>query len=299
MSSEYDLAYVQEAIELTEESWEAITTRLRNGRLSFQQLIGDTNPSTPTHWLKRRCDAGRTRLLESRHEDNPRLWDGDWTEQGRLYLDRLDALTGPRKLRLRHGRWVGSEGVVYPEWEPAVHLIDRFEIPSDWPRLWVVDFGYTNPFCWQAWAVDGDDRLFRYREIYRTGRLVKDHAAQILEVTAGEPSPAAIICDPADAEGRATLTWCVGMETIAATKGKKLGIQAVAARLKRAGDGRPRLFLLRDSLVERDPSLYEARKPTCTEEELDGYVFRPGTEDPLDRDNHGCDCVRYVCAELP
>jgi phage terminase large subunit len=52
MSSEYDVAYVQEATELTAADWEAITTRLRNGRISFQQLIADCNPSVPTHWLK-------------------------------------------------------------------------------------------------------------------------------------------------------------------------------------------------------------------------------------------------------
>ncbi|MGH2684170.1 MAG: phage terminase large subunit, partial [Actinomycetota bacterium] len=45
MSSEYDAIYVQEAIELTEDDWEALTTRLRNGMISFQQLLADTNPS--------------------------------------------------------------------------------------------------------------------------------------------------------------------------------------------------------------------------------------------------------------
>ena len=56
MSSEYDVVYAQEAIELTEDDWEAITTRLRLGRIYFQQLMADTNPSVPTHWLKQRCD---------------------------------------------------------------------------------------------------------------------------------------------------------------------------------------------------------------------------------------------------
>jgi phage terminase large subunit len=52
MSSEYDVIYVQEATELTENDWEALTTRLRNWRVSFQQLMADCNPSSPTHWLK-------------------------------------------------------------------------------------------------------------------------------------------------------------------------------------------------------------------------------------------------------
>ncbi|HET8522271.1 MAG TPA: phage terminase large subunit, partial [Thermomicrobiales bacterium] len=44
MSSEYDAIYVQEATELTEADWEALTTRLRNGVIPHQQLIADCNP---------------------------------------------------------------------------------------------------------------------------------------------------------------------------------------------------------------------------------------------------------------
>src|SRR5262245_60510234 len=126
MSTEFDLIYPQEAIELREEEWEALTTRLRNGKMPYQQILGDTNPDKPQHWLKRRCDAGKCRLLESRHEDNPILYgDGDWTPRGRAYLATLDALTGARRARLRLGRWVQAEGVVYEGFDPAVHVIDR------------------------------------------------------------------------------------------------------------------------------------------------------------------------------
>jgi hypothetical protein len=296
MSTDYDVAYVAEAIELEEAEWEKLTTRLGRGRrlLPFAQLIADTNPDTPRHWLKRRCDAGRTQLMESRHKDNPTLWTGeDWTPDGAAYIAKLDALTGPRKLRLRFGRWVQAEGVVYEGWEPAVHLIDRFAIPPDWPRLWSVDFGYSNPFVWQAWALDPDDRLFRYREIYRTRRLVEDHARRILELTAGEPDPAAIVCDH-DAEDRATLERHLGLETTPANKERSPGFQAVAARLARAGNGKPRLFFLRDSLDERDADLDDAKRPCCTEEEFDGYVWRTGgKEEPVKENDHGMDAMRY------
>src|SRR4051812_41834148 len=43
MSSEYDVIYAQEATELTVTDWEALTTRLRNGKVSFQQLMADCN----------------------------------------------------------------------------------------------------------------------------------------------------------------------------------------------------------------------------------------------------------------
>jgi PBSX family phage terminase large subunit len=310
MSSEYDVAYVQEAIELTVNDWEAITTRLRNGRLPYQQVIADTNPDVPTHWLKVRCDEGATSMLESRHEDNPVLFndDGTMTERGADYLSKLDALTGVRFQRLRNGLWVAAEGMIYEGYDPAVHVVDRFPVPSSWTRWWTVDFGYTNPFVLSCYAEDGDGRLHRYREIYYTRRLVEDHARQILSIVAPggtwiEPRPRAIICDH-DAEDRATLERHLGMGTVAATKTVSDGIQAVQARWRPAGDGKPRLTLLRDSLVERDPALEEAKKPCCTEEEIPGYVWavKPGNasglkEEPVKENDHGADALRYMVAE--
>jgi hypothetical protein len=178
MSTEYDIIYVQEAIELDENDWESLSTRLRNYKVPYQQLIGDTNPDAPRHWIMQRVKKGLLKLFESRHEDNPALFDpdGSITRMGQEYLSRLDSLTGVRKLRLRFGKWVQAEGAIYTEFDRAIHLIDRFEIPKDWPRYWSIDFGYTNPFVCQFWAQDPDGRLYRYREIYFTQRLVEDHA---------------------------------------------------------------------------------------------------------------------------
>jgi phage terminase large subunit len=308
MSSEYDVSYVQEAIQLTVNDWEAITTRLRNDRLPYQQLIADTNPDAPTHWLKARCDRGDTLMLESRHEDNPILIgdDGQPTERGAAYLAKLDALTGVRHARLRRGLWVAAEGQIYEDWDPSVHVVDRFPIPSSWTRWWSVDFGFTNPFVLQCWAEDPDGRLYLYRELYRTRRLVEDHARDILALVAPggkwtEPRPRAVICDH-DAEDRATLERHLGMSTVAATKTVSDGIQAVQVRLRKAGDGKPRLFLLRDSLVERDPELDDSKKPCSTAEEAPGYVWaiKPGgelKEEPAKANDHGMDAKRYVVAE--
>jgi PBSX family phage terminase large subunit len=304
MSTEYDMVYVQEAIEATEDDWEKLTTRLRNGTMPYQQILADTNPDVPFHWLKQRCEAGTTTLFESRHEDNPTLWDGsDWTPGGSFYIQTLDRLTGARKLRLRYGRWVQAEGVVYEGWDSSLHVIDRREIPAEWPRYWTVDFGYKNPFVWQAWATDNDGRLYRYREIYFTQRLVEDHARKILEVTAGEPKPQAIICDH-DAEDRATLERHLRIPTIAAKKSISPGIQAVQVRLQKAGDGKPRIFYLRDSLVEVDKELHAQKFPVCTEQEFEVYVWpqaadgKPIKEVPVDLHNHGMDATRYMVAQF-
>lgn len=328
MSSEYDMIFVQEAIELTVTDWENLTTRLRYGRMPYQQLLADTNPGAPTHWLKQRCDEGNTLMLYSRHEDNPRLYDVDsrtWTEEGLRYLELLNALTGVRKSRLRYGKWVAAEGVIYDEWDPDVHEIPTFKIPESWPRYWVVDFGYKNPFVLQCWAEDHDGRLYLYRELYYTKRLVEDHARQILDKVStpdpdyehdasthgpqlyhhgrvwSEPKPRAILCDH-DAEDRATLEKHLGMGTKPANKTVSRGIQAVQARLRVQGDGKPRLFILKGCRVEQDTKLKESGKPTSTVEEVPGYIWepdkdgRPIKDQPLKENDHGMDGMRYMVA---
>lgn len=317
MSTEYDLIYVQEATECTLEDWEKLTTRLRNWTLSYQQLIADCNPDTPTHWLKKRCDTGRTTMLHSRHEDNPTLFDpvtGEITKQGAPYLEKLDALTGVRRMRLRDGEWVAAEGQIYDEWQESKHLLQRFDIPKDWPRFWAVDFGFTNPFVLQCWAQDDDGRLYLYREIYQTKRLVEDHAEAILNIVAPkdeatgkrrwkEPKPRWVVCDH-DAEGRETLRKYLGLTMRNAIKDVEIGIQAVQKRIRVAGDGRPRLFILRDSVVRRDPALEDAEKPCCTAEEVPGYVWDPSSktdtekEQPLKENDHGQDAKRYLVMQV-
>ena len=309
MSSEYDIIYVQEAIELTLDDWEALTTRLRNGVMPYQQLIADTNPDKPTHWLKIRVNEGRTKLLDTTHEDNPVYFDktGALTKKGTAYISKLDALTGVRYQRLRKGLWVAAEGLIYEEYDPSVHLIDRFKIPEDWTRYWTIDFGYTNPFVLQRWAEDKDGRLYLYAEQYMTKRLVEQHAKDLLSKIKDadgnwlEPKPRSVICDH-DAEGRATFEKEVGVSTTAANKKVLEGIQAVQSRLKRSGDGKPRLFIFRDALVERDNKLSDSRKPCSTAEELPGYIWDTGAgkntkEQPLKSDDHGCDAARYMVAE--
>lgn len=320
-STEYDLIYVQEARELGEDEWEDLTTRLRNAVLPWQQIIGDTNPDAPGHWIKQRASRGQLRLVESRHEDNPTVYDaatGEFTPRGREYIAKLDRLTGVRQKRLRLGLWVAAENMVYDGYDPAVHVIDRFPIPSEWTRYLAIDFGYTNPFVCQWWAEDHDGRLYRYRELYGVQRLVRDWAHQIYELSLGERL-SAVITDH-DVEGRADLEQHMThsarecelvksprRSTTPSIKTVADGIEAVAARLKPAGDGLPRLALLRDSLVERDDLLAEAKKPTCTEEEFESYTWdkartqRYGEvmlEEPRKVDDHGMDALRYMVMHL-
>jgi phage terminase large subunit len=320
MSSEWDIIYVQEATELGEAEWEACTTRLRNGVVPWQQIIADCNPDAPTHWLKRRAESGKVAMLESRHEDNPALWDDRqclWTEQGASYIQVLNELTGVRKDRLLHGRWAAAEGMVYEMWDRRLHIRPRFERtpmnlrgdpPREWPRYLSIDFGFSHPFVCLWWAQDPDGRLWCYREIYRTQRLVEDHAKDIKRLSRwdqknGDPMPRLVICDH-DAEGRAVLERHLGLMTLAANKKVRDGIQAVASRLRPSADGSPRLLFLQDTVEPHDIdlSLRDRKHPTCSVEEFESYVWARSSdgsykEEPEKEYDHAMDAMRYMVAD--
>jgi PBSX family phage terminase large subunit len=313
MSTEFDMIYVQEATEIQATAWQKLTTRLRRFTMPYRQIIADCNPDAPTHWLKQQANEGVVTMLESRHQDNPLLYgdDGARTPEGLDYLATLDALTGVVKLRLRDGLWVAAEGVIWGEFDPARHIVERFDIPADWPRIWVVDFGHVHPFVCTFWAVAPDGQLYRYREIHMTGRMVEDHAKQIMGIvrpgaewrsfrdqegwhggTWIEPRPVRIICDH-DSEDRATLKRYLGLANHPANKTVKPGLEAVNKRFKE-----DRIFFLKNSLVERDKTLRDARKPTVTEDEIGGYVWDENKEAPVKEDDDGCDTVRYVVSHF-
>ena len=310
MSTEYDIAFIQEARELTENDWEDITSRLRNNVMPYQQIIGDTNPDAPAHWIKRRANTGRLTLIESRHEDNPTVTDA--------YLARLDQLTGVRYKRLRLGLWVAADNIIYEDWDPAVHLVPRFKVPPEWKRYRSIDFGFTNSFVCQWWAEDDDGVLYLYRELVGVQHEVIEWGHRIAELSRGERFAATVRdhdveaaldlethmghteqeCQSDEAEARIAFA----PTTVPATKNVARGIEAVANRLK-VGPHGPRLVVMRDSLVERDPILDERKRPIGLAEEIESYVWAEKrsqeygsvlTEDPRKVDDHSVDAARYL-----
>jgi phage terminase large subunit len=211
-------------------------------------------------------------------------------------LATLENLTGVRLQRLRYGKWVSAEGQIYDDYDPAIHLVDSFPIPAHWRRFRCIDFGLIHPFVCGWWAVDEDERLYLYRQIYMTGRTVASHARQIKELT-GTEKIEDTICDH-DAEDRLTLQEN-GIPNIPAKKDVLQGIGKVQDRLKKQADDRPRLFIFRGSLVEIDQALKIDRKPYAVEQEFDSYIWATTTkEQPVKEFDHGMDMARYITMHL-
>ncbi len=109
--------------------------------------------------------------LISRHEDNPSL-----TPE---YLDRLSQLTSHRRARLYLGIWAAAEGAVFPEFEEATHVIDRFTPPADWPWYvgWDPGFAHPTAIIWVTVSPSGD--MFVGDEQYCGGLSVSQHVENV------------------------------------------------------------------------------------------------------------------------
>ena len=265
------------------------------------KIFWDTNPDYPEHPIKidhidksgERLDSGRLRLYAEHFEidDNPFLSPD--------YVENLKKSTPPgmwynRKIK---GLWVAAEGVVYEGWNTDVHYIEPFDIPHDWVRVRMIDFGYTNPFVNLWGAVDPDGRFYIYREHYQANMLIEDHVRHINQgndfwINKDNKKidiPYDWTVADHDAQERAEYD-AKGISTIPAQKDVLLGIQRVAERLIIRDDGKARLYVFN----------------TCpnTKREMGKYVWeprrdgKPVKEEPMKVDDHCLDCIRYGVMQL-
>lgn len=303
MSAEYDIIYAQEATELTESDWEALTSRLRFGRMPFQQLMGDCNPDSPNHWLLNRYRRGILRTIPTHFEDNPSI-----TPE---YLEKLKSLTGVRYRRLYLGEWAAAEGQVYEEWDSTIHIVDHTPPARSIKQIVAgVDWGFTNPGVILLAAVDQWGRATIFREIYMAGKTIEWWVEKAQRMQARYRVDR-WICDPAEP----AFIMAFKSAGMPATEGYNRigpGISAVQDMLKVRDhdiDGMkvsfPHLQFNRSAIwpTEVDRTREEERKTIRTTDEIPGYVWdrtagkRKG-EQPLPGEDHGCDALRYLCAYL-
>jgi hypothetical protein len=301
--SRYDMVYVNMAKELDLEDWQSLILVLLGNTMGYNQLLASTWPDARTHWLKLRCEAGKTAYLESRHEDNPLLYEsinGDLrvTEYGRDVLARLSDLTGIWRSRNGMGLWAIAEGVILDKFDATVHMMRPFKVPEDWAHLWVIDFGFDHPFYWGNWVRAPDGALVEIQEIYYTKRTPRQHAMKILEVTEGQMRPEKIICDH-DAAGRKEIedvlseAWGYPVYTVPAKKSVKIGIEKLQKRIKHHD-----IIWTHGALIERDPALARLGYPTCAVEEIPSYIWADESQlVPVKKWDDGMDGARYLVME--
>lgn len=203
LSTAWDIAFINEAIESTADAWESLLSRMnrpgRSSRLGY--LIGDTNPGHPDHWLKKRCDAGLTTLWDTRHEANPTMYDGrGWTKVGEKYLATLDCLTGTRRARLRDGLWAVGDGLWFDSFDPARHVTTDAEYDPALPITLAVDPGvWTGSVLFQVRPAGRRYRVNVFGDYLDEGKTAQANAASLIALAASLAGrrPDDARCDPA------------------------------------------------------------------------------------------------------
>ena len=83
----------------------------------------------------------------------------------------------------RYGKFASAAaGLVYPEFDEQIHVIEPFPIPKEWQDNISIDPGLNNPLSAHWYAVDFDDNVYVVYEHYEAGRDIDYHANAIKEI---------------------------------------------------------------------------------------------------------------------
>lgn len=273
-SVELGWAFIDEAVECSEDDWVMVKGRLSWPGIPYRQITAATNPSGPAHWLKRRFTPptpGRVYLHASTF-DNTLLPD-DYLAEAASSSDDF------RHRRYHLGEWVAAEGAIY-------HLPDDQVVTHDltalsWKRVVAgIDWGFTHAFACEVVGQTGSGRLAVLREVYRRETLTDD-LIPLLRAFQARYRIDTFYADPSEPEYIAACQKA-GLPVTPATNDVQPGIDAVATAIK-AG-------------MTVDES--------CTGllGELPSYTWasdRNGLKDqPVKVDDDACDALRYAVMGL-
>ena len=149
------------------------------GSLWVKEMFVD--PAEPNKAFDVHIDtiAGRKsitrRFIPAKLQDNPYLMQTD------DYMIMLSSLPEVQRKQFLEGDWSAFENSAFPEFDMSVHVVQPFDIPSNWLRFRTCDWGYSSAACVLWIAVDFDNNFWVYREHY-TQRVTADiFARQVME----------------------------------------------------------------------------------------------------------------------
>ena len=116
------------------------------------------------------------RFIPAKLQDNPYLMQTD------DYYAMLASLPEVQRKQFLDGDWDAFEDSAFPEFNKNTHVVDPFEVPKGWQRFRSADWGYSSPACVLWFAIDYDNNLWIYRELY-TKKITADvFARKVLEL---------------------------------------------------------------------------------------------------------------------
>lgn len=165
--------------------WNELGARISDDR-GPRKIIAIANPAGLDHWIYERWlkdpELGYSDVHFTLYDNEVNL--------PRDYILEMEATREKRPQWFRTyvlGEWGALQDVAYQL--HSDHLIPRMMVPMHWTRVEAMDYGISNPTAWLFCAIDDEDNIIIYDEIYEPS-LPEDMAKQVLarRKVYGEPS---------------------------------------------------------------------------------------------------------------
>lgn len=239
--------------------------------------------------------------IELNQSNNPEVWCEymEWRDNPFLNKEEIAAMESSvskqDQLSRRFGKFSRAEGLVYPEFDSSVHVIEPFEVPKEWQRDISIDPGLSNPTSAHFYAVDYDGVIYVVAEHFKADQGVDAHVRDLFEI-------ADRIGWKRDSHGRlhALIDSASTQRTLASQKSVaelfcEKGIIVNTAVNKDLYSGIQRLKSL---FEQRPPRIYIFKSCVNLIRELKSYWW--GRDDrPKKVDDHSLDELRYFVMSLP
>jgi len=121
------------------------------------------------------------------------------------YINRLNLLPEADRRALLYGDWHAYSGQVFTEFralhlptEPdnALHVVDPFLIPTWWPKLIAIDWGYA-AMTWVGWAAIAPNLVtYLYREYAQKRKYIEEWGADVARLSQFDGNIKAVCLDP-------------------------------------------------------------------------------------------------------
>jgi hypothetical protein len=98
----------------------------------------------------------------------------------------LLSLPEQQRRQLLEGDWDIKEGAAFTEFDRTIHVIEPFDIPSNWVKFRACDYGYGSKSGVIWFAITPNEQLIVYRELYVSKVLATDLADMVLDLEAGD-----------------------------------------------------------------------------------------------------------------
>lgn len=223
-------------------------------------------------------------------KDNPFL--------SREEIERMEQTLDQSSLNSRrYGRFSAGEGLVYPEFDENVHVVEPRPIPPEWQDRISIDPGLNNPLSAHWYCVDYDGNVYVVAEHFAAGRDIDYHAAEIKRISAR-------LGWHTDERGRlfALIDSAATQHTLASPKSvaelfaeRDILVDTRVNKDLFSGIARVKSYLRRDN---RMPNLYIFSSCTNLIRELKCYFWGKG-DAPVKRDDHCLDEMRYYLMTRP